>query len=493
MQALKHTSILLSITAGYFSSVLAQNNRPNLLVIHTDEHNFRTLSCYQDQLPEEQAFVWGTGNNIKTPNIDRIANEGAICMRYGATTPVSTPSRGSLVSGLYPQKNGAWVNGVALRKDVPTFASILADNGYSTSYIGKWHLDREEDDDKYKFDVQYNGGFTDNRYMMNRGHSPYFEIIKDVPGEQVEVNCYGKDKRPEALAGKLIHMTDFFTNKAIDVINRDRDKPFCLMISIPDPHTPDYATGDYHTKYDDMDVQMPKTMEPKMKSKRPKWGANEKNDMATFKPEPLRQYMGMVKHIDDNVGRILQCLEDNGILDNTIVVFTSDHGDLFYEHSRMNKGNPYEASLNIPFLIRYPEKVRAGKVLTKAYVNCDFTPTILSMMEVKHNATFDGTDTSADFATKRKPKDQHRIVNMGSSFGEWYAACDDRYKLVISKSDTPWLFDKEKDPFETINMYNKKGYEEISARLMKQLEIDMERYQQVDPNNQKLPARRKAD
>ncbi len=491
MQILRHTSVLLSITAGCFSSALAQNTRPNLLIIHTDEHNFRTLSCYQDQLPEDQAFVWGPGNNIQTPNIDRIANEGAICMQYGVTVPSSTPSRGSLITGLYPQKNGAWVNGVSIREDVPTFASILTDNGYSTSYIGKWHLDGETDDNRYKFDVKYNGGFTDNRYMMTRGHSPYFKIIKDEPGEEVIVKCFSKDKRQEAIEGKLVHMTDFFTDKAIDVINRDKDKPFCLMVSIPDPHTPDYATADYHTKYKDMNVQMPKTMEPEMKALRPNWGFKDKNEMETFKAEPLRQYLGMVKHIDDNVGRMLKCLEDNGILDNTIVVFTSDHGDLFYEHSRMNKGVPYEASVNVPFLIRYPKKVREGKVLTKSYVNTDFAPTILSMMDVDHSVAFDGTDTSADFASKRGPKDQHRIVNMADPGGAWYAACDDRYKLVISKTDSPWLFDKKVDPFETVNMYNKKGYEKISARLMKQLEIDIERYQTVNPNNEQLPSKGK--
>lgn len=105
----------------------------------------------------------------------------------------------------------------------------------------------------------------------------------------------------------------------------------------------------------------------------------------------------MVSHIDDSVGRILQFLKDNNLEENTIIVFTSDHGDMFFEHNRRNKGVPYEASARIPFVIRYPEKIKAGKVINTAYTNVDFTPTILSLMNVKTDASFHGMDTSKDF------------------------------------------------------------------------------------------------
>ena len=128
--------------------------KPNLVIIHTDEHSFRTLSCYQNLMPEQEAFVWGKGCNSTTPNIDRIANEGAICMKYYCSSPVSTPSRASMITGLYPQATGAPKNGMFLSDKIPTFASILSEKGYVTSYVGKWHLAREEN--KYTIRIKYN-------------------------------------------------------------------------------------------------------------------------------------------------------------------------------------------------------------------------------------------------------------------------------------------------------------------------------------------------
>jgi uncharacterized sulfatase len=147
--------------------------KPNLVIIHTDEHNFRTISAYQKLLPEEQAFVWGKGNNSKTPNIDKIGNEGAIATSYYCAAPVCTPSRASLVTGLHPGSTGAPKNGMHIREDIPTFATILRDQGYAPSYVGKWHLAGHE---KYTFGIKYKAGFEDNRYMMRGGHAPYFQF-----------------------------------------------------------------------------------------------------------------------------------------------------------------------------------------------------------------------------------------------------------------------------------------------------------------------------
>ncbi|MDO6840198.1 sulfatase [Paraglaciecola chathamensis] len=479
-----HTKCLKLGTFIIVSSLLgcnAQNQKysnqtaakPNLIIIHTDEHNFRTISAYQKLLSEDQAFVWGKGNNTTTPNIDKIANQGAIATSYYASSPVCTPSRASLITGLYPQATGASKNGLHISEDIPTFATILRKQGYATSYVGKWHLAGH---DKYSFGIKYKAGFEDNRYMMRGGHAPYFHI-KDANLKGINEKSAAKLPKSE-----VIHATDFFTDKTLEILERDKDQPFAIMLSIPDPHTPDYAKPPYNTMYKDMNFAAPKTMLPEYVAIKPSWATDTtKNETIGEKSfendkEALKQYFGMIRHIDDSVGRILKFLDDNHLTENTIIVFTSDHGDMFFEHNRRNKGVPFEASARVPFIIRYPNKIPAGKVLNTAYTNVDFTPTILSLMNVKTEIKFHGLDTANDFTNSDKEVNSDRITYYAKSGGWWVTAVNDRYKLVIDKNENPYLFDLEKDPNELINFYNDKDYSEIANLLQIELFKQLEKY-----------------
>ncbi len=455
---------LLTLGSCALGAAASAAEKPNLVIIHTDEQSFRTLSCYQENMPEDQAFVWGKGMNSTTPNIDKIASAGAICMSYYCAAPVSTPSRASMISGLYPEFTGAPHNGDFLREDIPTLGTILSDNGYATSYVGKWHL--AGDEEQYAFGIEYNAGFQDNRYMMTAGHAPYL-IVEDgeITSRGLGASAYGKTENKE----NLVHYTDFFTDKTIEIIERDKDQPFCVMVSIPDPHTPDYARPPYNKMYDHLDPQAPATMSDELAAQRPSWAASDKNSRMEFDPKPLKQYFGMVKHIDDSVGRILDVLEKNGLMDNTIVIFTSDHGDMFYEHNRMNKGVPYEASARIPFVISYPDKIPAGKVVTTSYVNVDFTPTMLGLMGVDTDAEFHGEDTSADLVSKDTTVDDARFIYFRPSGGWWACAVEGQYKLVIDKKEVPYLFDLKRDPNELVNYAADPEYKEIVSKMSKEL------------------------
>jgi len=464
---------ILTLSFLCFTTIVFSQKKPNLLIIHTDEHNFRTLSSYQKLMSEDQAFVWGKGNNSITPNIDRLANEGAICTSYYASSPVCTPSRASLVTGLYPQSTGAPKNGMLIRQDIPTFATILRDNGYATSYVGKWHLDGEE---KYTFGIKYKAGFEDNRYMMRGGHAPYFHLTSNG------VEGIGDREASKLPKEEVIHVTDFFTDKTLEILERDKGKPFAIMLSIPDPHTPDYAKPPYNTMYKNLEIQAPKTMAPKYVNNKPTWGVDTSQNEAVGKSsfakqkDALKQYFGMVSHIDDSVGRILAFLDENNLTDNTIVIFTSDHGDMFFEHNRRNKGVPYESSARIPFVIRYPNKIKAGKVINTAYTNVDFAPTILDIMGVKTNAKFDGLDTAKDFLNDEKIVDSDRITYYAKSGGWWVVAVNDRYKLVIDKKEKPFLIDLEKDPDELVNFYYDKSYSDIAKKMQTELFKQLEKY-----------------
>lgn len=471
----KILTILILLLA--ISTTKAQ--KPNLVIIHTDEHNFRTLSCYRENLPEEQAYVWGKGLGVHTVNIDRIAKEGAICMNYYAASPVCAPSRGSMVTGLYRQAHGVVKNELPINKNVKTIGHILSDNGYATSYVGKWHLGDERQ--KYKFTETYKGGFQDNEFMMNKGHSPYF-VLKN--GKVVK--AINQKKKKSGSKEQVIHMTDFFVDKTIDVINRDKNKPFCVMVSIPDPHTPDHAKAPYDKMYDHMDLKMPKTMESKNLENRPEWAHGGKNDIydknrqekakMKFNAKKLRQYFGMVKHIDDRVGDILKTLEVNGLTNNTIVVFTSDHGDMFYEHGKMNKGNAYEASAKIPFVIKYPKKIKKGKILKRAYNNIDFVPTMLGLMGVKTEVEFHGKDTSLDLLSGAKLVESEEYIHIAEANNLWVSLINNKYKLILYSKHAPTLFDLKKDPHEMVNCFNQKGYKDLSKKMVKILKSRMKKF-----------------
>ncbi len=470
MKALKFLSIILSGLILFPQVLEGQKTKPNLIIIHTDEHNFRTLGCYRDILSEDQAFVWGQGVEVLTPNIDRIANEGALCNNYYASSPVCTPSRASLVSGKYPIATDAYRNNIPMNDKVVTFAQVLSKEGYSTSYLGKWHLDG---DAKPGFTPERKFGFDDNRYMFNRGH---WKALDDIDGKPALYGKYDPETQRQYVnlkeIGKENFTTDYLVTKTLEILERDKNGPFCLMLSIPDPHTPNTVRPPYDTMYEDLHFEKPKTLKTSIEEM-PNWaGLSDDRLVYDLEQDKMQRYFGMVKCIDDNVGRILDFLDKNQLTENTIVVFTSDHGDLMGEHHKHNKGNPYEASAKIPFVLRYPKKIKAGKIIRRAYTTTDFTPTILGLMGSTQIKDVHGIDASGDFESHQKEVVDDRITYMTGSSQNWIAAVSNRYKLVLSVADHPWLIDLKVDPDEEINFYKhpeyKKIAEEFQAELLKQ-------------------------
>ena len=159
------------------------------------------------------------------------------------------------------------------------------------------------------------------------------------------------------------------------------------------------------------------------------------------------------------------------------VQLSSDHGDMMCEHCRMNKGLPYKTSVGIPFVLRYPAKVPAGKVIHTAYTTVDFFPTLMGLMGIEDGLpAMHGLNASIAYTNKKKEIAKDRIVYVRHSGGAWVAAFDRRYKLVISTSDKPWLFDLEKDPDELVNFYGRDEYKGEFTRLEKELKRQMVKY-----------------
>lgn len=481
--ALLRFALGLTLFLAFLAPGVSARERPNLLVLQTDEHNFRTLGAYRALLPKEQAYIWGDGIKVDTPHLDWLARHGAIADRFYATSPVCTPSRASLMTGRYPQNTGAIRNDLPLRDDMVTFAEVLRREGYVTGYAGKWHLDG---DGKPQFAPSRKFGFEDNRYMFNRGH--WKKLVEDADG--VRVGAVDREGNPSyALDGadEKTFATDFLADRTIEFIRRNREKPFCWMVSFPDPHGPNTVRPPYDTMFLELDFQQPRTAQSPGRGL-PSYAATL---AGKFNRAQMAQYFGMVKAIDDNVGRILAALREAGVLERTFIVFTSDHGDLCGEHGRDNKGVPMEASSRIPFLLYAPGVVPPGTVVRQALGTVDFKPTLLSLMGVAPGAN-EGRDASALFRTGNAPEGWEDVafLRIGAAPGQgpaveppeysggsgWLGAFSRRHKLVLSVADGPALFDLEKDPDELENVFTSPSHRAVVRQLAGQLKAYAERF-----------------
>ncbi len=472
---MKPTYIMPAVAAaGSFlgSCAAPAEQRPNLLIIQTDEQSFRTLSCYRELLDSEQAHIWGKEAKVETPHIDRLASEGALCNNYYASSPVSTPSRASFQTGLYPIATGAPINGMTMTEGLVSFAEVLQNDGYQTDYVGKWHLAGVPHTDLLFVNPGASFGYMDRSYIFETDHRKWYKIV----GGPMDVTA--SNKTPEEV-DPAMYSTDFLTDRCIEMLERDmhQEKPFCMMLSIPDPHSPNIGREPYTSMFKDMKIEKPQTMAEELVAARPAWAVGGKNEAQNFNPKQVREYFAMVKCIDDNVGKILEFLDENNLTENTIVVFTSDHGDMMYEHHKMDKGNPYQAAVKIPFLIRYPKGIKAGKIIETSYTTCDFGPTILGIMNSGEIEGAHGINDAEAFLNDNELVESDRIVYITDSpFNTWTAAIDGRHKLVLSCRDTPYLFDLERDPSENINFYSDPEYKEVVARLQPELLRQMEQY-----------------
>lgn len=436
----------------------------NLMVIQTDEHNFRTLGCYRALLPEDRAFVWGPGVKVETPNLDWIAKNGALATHCYGTSPVCTPSRAAMMTGRYPQNTGAINNDIPMTDDMVTYAAVLRDHGYATGYAGKWHLDGPG---KPQWQPQRRFGFEDNRYMFNRGHWKKLEETAEGPRVGA-TNAKGEPNYDLAGADDKTFTTDFLADRAVDFIRKNKDKPFAYHLSIPDPHGPNTVRAPYDTMFDGLEFQQPKSAQSEGEHL-PAYAATLPG---RFNKQQMAHYFGMVKCVDDNVGKILDALRKAGVIDHTIIVFTSDHGDLCGEHGRDNKGVPMEGSARIPLLIHAPGIIKPGTVVTQSLGSVDFKPTVLSLLGVPDSSSSEGRDAAPLFTGDDAAKNWHDVnfLRIGpNSKSGWFGAFTARYKLIMAPGSPASFFDLEADPHEMSNVIDAPVHREIIRQLAKEL------------------------
>lgn len=455
-----------------------QTTAPNILFILTDDHAAHAMSCYGSRIN-------------RTPNLDRIANGGMRFDNCFCTNSICTPSRASILTGTYNHVNGVTTLATHMDNSLQTFPKLLQANGYQTAIFGEWHLGTGPEHCPM--------GFDDWVVLPGQGryHNPEF-IFKGAGG--------GDTRTVPGYATDLI--TDFSLGW---IKNRDPRRPFCLMCHHKAPHRPWYPDEKHAAMYLEEEIPEPETLFDDYANRAAAAAAAEmrvgrdmnRDDLKAEIPGELpemelrkwayqryiKDYLRVVASVDDNVGRILDYLDEAGLADNTLVVYTSDQGFFLGDHGWYDKRFMYEESLRMPFILRYPKEVRAGTVNGDIVLNVDFAPLFLEAAGVPVPEDMQGRSFFPMLHGKTPPdwrqsmyyrywmhKEHHNVY-------AHYGLRNKRYKLIyyyadalgqpgtIDESHQPeWeLFDLEKDPFELNNVHGDPAYAVIVAELTVEL------------------------
>ncbi|TLX73297.1 T9SS type A sorting domain-containing protein [Labilibacter sediminis] len=366
-------SLVFQNTQASIKTKASSSEKPSVLLIHCDQLSKWPLSCYSKNLPDYKDL--DTPPSL-TPNIDKVAENGLLMNNFWCNSGVCTPSRASLQTGRYPDATGAYENEIPMNLDEHTLADAFNAEGYTSVYIGKWHLfgnGNKKDPatagwsyEPFRFkepDVPYvTFGYQDLMYRYNSSHFKYLDFIDRTQPPYEDYNLVGQNDNT--------YPTNVFSDKAIDFIRNQGENPYFLMLSIPDPHGPDKLRDDYAERNSEDDQYVPPTVT---------------SDQLAKTPRKRKKYCNMISLIDDKVGDILQAVAESN--PNTIIIFTSDHGDYMGEYGKFGKNLMYSSANNIPFLIQWPGHIAAGAVIDEVASNVDIYPTLMGLIGGELRAT----------------------------------------------------------------------------------------------------------
>ncbi len=506
---------MLSIVCLY-SCVNAESpsdTPPNIVFIMSDDHAFQAISAYGHHLN-------------KTPNIDRIAKEGALFTKGFVTNSICAPSRAVMLTGKHCHINGKVDNVQAFNWDQDNFAKTLQGVGYQTALVGKIHLDGQPQGFDYSIVLPGQGQYYAPEFIENG-------VKRVIPG----------------------YITTVTTDLALHWLDqkRDKEKPFLLLYHQKAPHRTWMPEAKYLGLFDTIQIEPPTNFfddyegrtaaaaqemsilkdidvvydlklldkEQELKTRyrnafqlkydrmtdeeKAGWDAyydpiieefkskdREDDELALWKYNRyIRDYLSTIQSVDDGVGAVLDYLKDNGLEKNTIVVYTSDQGFYLGEHGWFDKRYMYDESLRTPLLMKYPKEIKPGTIVDKLVQNLDYAPTFLDYAGVDIPSDIQG-ESFRHLASGKVTEWRDAIYYSYYEFpGEHhvkrhYGVRTDRYKLIHFYYDIDeWeLYDLEVDPMEMNNLYANESYDEIKQSLHKRLEELRVQYGDSDELNQ---------
>ena len=458
---------VLSLTTGGCSDMFRGSStarKPNIIFIMTDDHASHAMSCYGSKIN-------------KTPNLDRIAKEGMRFENCFCTNSICAPSRAVILTGKYSHINRKIDNsGQAFDGGQQTFPKLLQQAGYETAMIGKWHLRSEPTGFDY--------------WNVLPGQGAYHNPAMIEMGERKKYTGY---------------VTDIITDHCIDWLKkRNGDKPFCLMYHHKAPHRNWQPDKKHADMYKSIDFPLPETFDDDYSTRSDAARQQEMtiehhfmvpSDTKVKPPEGLKgrelkkwkyqrymeDYLACVASVDDNVGRLLDYLEEAGLAENTAVFYTSDQGFYLGDHGWYDKRFMYEESLRMPLLARWPGAIKAGSVRNEMVLNLDFGPTFLDMAGIGIPADMQGKSFAAILKGKRPRGWRKSMYYHYYEYPGWHAVKrhygirTERYKLIHFYYDIDaWeLYDLKEDPNELNNIYENPAY----AKVVKQLKAELRKLQ----------------
>lgn len=378
---------LLSFVTLLGSATVFAAHPPNVVFVLTDDQRADAVGYHPDSLL-----------GIETPNIDRLATEGARFENMFVTTSLCSPSRASFLSGTYTHTHGVRDNFTDYPHQLQSFPLLLQKAGYKTAYIGKWHMGENDDSARPGFDY----------WVTHKGQGKYYDTTFNVNGDRKTVAGYYSDR---------------VTDMALDwLAQRDQGRPFALILGHKAPHGPFIPEPRYAARYDDVAYPYPASgfdLDDKPAWIRdrlstwhgiygPLYGFREKfpddrqEAVADFE-RFVRSYVATINSVDDSVGRLYAALERSGELDDTIFVFASDNGFLFGEHGMIDKRTMHEASVRVPLVVRYPKLIAPGTVVEEHVLSLDVAPSIMEMTIDREMKNIQGLSWAGLVAGQKRP------------------------------------------------------------------------------------------
>ena len=466
-------------------------SRPNIVFIMSDDHAAHAMSCYGSRIN-------------KTPNLDRIADGGMRFDNCFCTNSICTPSRAAILAGTHNHVNQVTTLATHMDNRITTFPKLLQKAGYQTGVFGKWHLGQGPD--------HCPTGFDDWAVLPGQGlyHNP--ELIFKGPS--------GGDRRTV-----MGYVTDIITDMSLDFLKkRDKERPFCLLYHHKAPHREWEPDEKHQHLYLNEDIPEPETLYDDYSNRAKaaeaaamRVGVHMRRTDLKCQINPtldehalrkwayqryIKDYLRVIASVDDNVGRVLDYLETEGLDENTIVIYTSDQGFFLGDHGWYDKRFMYEESLRMPFIIKYPKEIKAGSVNDDIITNVDFANTFLEYADVEAPETFQGTsfrpllngDTPADW--QQAMYYRYWMNKAHHNVAAHYGIRTKRYKLIyyyydgmghagtdhqffageqsappnLDELEPEWeLFDLEKDPMELNNVWSNPEYADVVKELTGEL------------------------